>query len=63
LSPSGFTINNFHLPQPELCSKEIYDMMCECWQRDALRRPSFADIHAFLLRKAAGSSLPISLEP
>ncbi|CAF3471573.1 unnamed protein product [Rotaria socialis] len=62
LSPSGFTINNFHLPQPELCSKEIYDMMCECWQRDALHRPSFADIHAFLLRKAAGSNLPTSLE-
>jgi discoidin domain receptor family protein 2 len=49
--------NDKDLPQPELCSKEIYDMMCECWQRNALRRPSFADIHTFLLGKASGSTL------
>ncbi|CAF4084609.1 unnamed protein product [Adineta steineri] len=48
------------LPQPELCSKEIYDMMCECWQQDAQRRPSFADIHTFLLGRASGSTLLIS---
>ena len=49
--------NDNVLPQPELCSKEIYDMMCECWQRNAQRRPSFADIHTFLLGKASGSTL------
>ena len=58
------TINAHHLPQPELCSKEIYDMMCECWQRDTQRRPSFADIHTFLMGKASGSisSIPIGLQ-
>lgn len=44
------------LPQPEFCSKEIYDLMCECWQADALCRPSFADIHTFLLGKSSGST-------
>ncbi|CAF3793230.1 unnamed protein product [Rotaria sordida] len=56
LSPSCLIITNLHLPQPELCSKEIYDMMCECWQRDSQHRPSFADIHTFLLGKASGST-------
>lgn len=56
LSPSCLIINNFYLPQPALCSKEIYDMMCECWQRDSSCRPSFADIHTFLIGKASGSS-------
>ncbi|CAF1025740.1 unnamed protein product [Adineta ricciae] len=49
-----------HLPKPELCSKEIYDMMCECWQLDALRRPSFLDISTFLLGRASGSTILIS---
>ncbi|CAF3991272.1 unnamed protein product [Rotaria sp. Silwood2] len=55
LSSPCLVRNNLHLPQPELCSKEIYDMMCECWQRDCQHRPSFADIHTFLLGKASGS--------
>lgn len=45
-----------HLPKPELCSKEIYDMMCECWQRESMHRPSFADIYTFLLGRASGSA-------
>jgi discoidin domain receptor family protein 2 len=48
--------SHLQLPQPELCSKEIYDMMCECWQQDTLRRPSFADIHTFLLGKSTSST-------
>ena len=55
LLPS-WIIKDFYLPQPELCSKEIYDLMCECWQRDSLRRPSFSDIHTFLLGKTSYSS-------
>lgn len=51
---------DIQLPQPELCSKEIYDMMCECWQRDAQRRPTFADMHTFLLGKTAGSAALVS---
>ena len=52
----AININEIHLPKPELCSKEIYDMMCECWQRESLRRPSFADIYTFLLGRASGSA-------
>jgi discoidin domain receptor family protein 2 len=50
------------LPKPELCSKEIYDMMCECWQRDFLHRPSFADIYTFLLGRASGSAPLVTAE-
>ncbi|CAF4100101.1 unnamed protein product, partial [Rotaria magnacalcarata] len=51
------SVNTFvSLPKPELCSKEIYDMMCECWQRDSTQRPSFADIFTFLLGRASGSA-------
>lgn len=58
---SSLTITkDLRLSQPDLCSKEIYDMMCECWQRDARHRPSFADIHTFLLGRSSGS---ISLAP
>ena len=53
---SPLIAKNRCLPQPELCSKEIYDMMCECWQPDALCRPSFADIHTFLLGKSSSST-------
>ena len=45
-----------YLPKPELCSKEIYDMMCECWQRDSMHRPSFADIYTFLCGRSSGSA-------
>jgi discoidin domain receptor family member 2 len=55
-SPASAVIKDLHLPQPELCTKEIYDMMCECWQRDAARRPSFSDMHIFLRGKTAGST-------
>ena len=57
---SPLITKDIKLPQPELCSKEIYDMMCECWQRDAQRRPSFADMHLFLLGKASGSASLVS---
>ena len=59
----SLAIKEFCLPKPELCSKEIFDMMCECWQRDAQHRPSFTDIHAFLLGRASGSSLSPSSIP
>lgn len=38
------------LPQPIGCSKEIYDLLLECWTQDSSSRPSFADIHLFLMR-------------
>jgi len=61
LSPSSLTPLVI-LPKPELCSKEIYDMMCECWQRDSQHRPLFADIHTFLLGRAAGSAPLVTTE-
>lgn len=43
-----------YLPQPTLCPKEIYDLMCECWQRNESDRPNFREIHLFLQRKNLG---------
>ncbi|XP_073975578.1 discoidin domain-containing receptor 2 isoform X4 [Rhodnius prolixus] len=48
------TIKQLHLPQPINCHKEIYDLMCECWQRKENDRPSFKEIHMFLQRKNLG---------
>uniref|UniRef100_A0A1B6DNW4 Protein kinase domain-containing protein n=1 Tax=Clastoptera arizonana TaxID=38151 RepID=A0A1B6DNW4_9HEMI len=42
------------LSQPISCPKEIYDLMCECWQRNELDRPNFREIHLFLQRKNLG---------
>ncbi|XP_014243467.1 discoidin domain-containing receptor 2-like isoform X3 [Cimex lectularius] len=42
------------LNQPINCNKEIYDLMCECWQRKESVRPSFKEIHMFLQRKNLG---------
>lgn len=42
------------LPQPAACPREIYDLMTECWNRDDKQRPSFREIHMFLLRKNMG---------
>lgn len=38
------------------CTKEIYDLMCECWQRNESDRPNFHEIHLFLQRKNLGYS-------
>ncbi|CAM1292183.1 DDR2 (predicted) [Pycnogonum litorale] len=42
------------LPQPSNCPKEIYDLMCECWQWREGDRPNFREIHLFLQRKNLG---------
>ncbi|XP_060568276.1 discoidin domain-containing receptor 2-like [Ruditapes philippinarum] len=42
------------LPQPIVCPREIYDMIVECWNRSDCERPTFKDIHMFLLRKNMG---------
>lgn len=42
------------LSQPPNCPKEIFDLMCECWNRDDSMRPSFREIHMFLQRKNMG---------
>lgn len=42
------------LPMPANCPREIYDLMCECWQRNDSSRPNFREIHLFLQRKNLG---------
>ena len=42
--------------QPSNCPKEIFDLMCECWNRDEQQRPTFNEIHMFLQRKNMGYS-------
>ncbi|XP_035829229.1 discoidin domain-containing receptor 2, partial [Aplysia californica] len=42
------------LPMPVNCPKEIYDLMCECWNRQESVRPTFREIHMFLQRKNMG---------
>lgn len=32
------------------CARDVYELMCECWRRDELERPAFAEIHPFLQR-------------
>ncbi|KAK9499607.1 hypothetical protein O3M35_002622 [Rhynocoris fuscipes] len=47
-------LKQLHLPQPINCHKEIYDLMCECWQKKENDRPTFKEIHMFLQRKNLG---------
>ncbi|KAJ8977818.1 hypothetical protein NQ317_007519 [Molorchus minor] len=42
------------LTAPINCPKEIFDLMCECWQRNESDRPNFREIHLFLQRKNLG---------
>ncbi|KAG7191216.1 hypothetical protein KM043_013191 [Ampulex compressa] len=42
------------LPPPKNCSKEIYELMTECWRRNACDRPTFREICLFLQRKSLG---------
>ncbi|CAG5136400.1 unnamed protein product, partial [Candidula unifasciata] len=42
------------LPMPVNCPKEIYDLMCECWNRQESVRPTFREVHMFLQRKNMG---------
>ncbi|XP_045034749.1 discoidin domain-containing receptor tyrosine kinase B isoform X1 [Daphnia magna] len=49
---TGF--NEMLLASPILCPKEIYDLMCECWKCNSNDRPTFKEIHMFLMRKNLG---------
>ncbi len=39
------------LERPNQCPKDVYDLMRECWNRDAEKRPAFKEINLFLQRK------------
>ncbi|KAL6261704.1 hypothetical protein P5V15_006793 [Pogonomyrmex californicus] len=43
-----------YLPRPTASSKDIYDLMLECWQREETERPTFREISLFLQRKNLG---------
>ena len=44
------------LERPQICPKDLYELMCECWKREVGSRPSFREIHLFLQRKNLGYS-------
>ena len=37
------------MPRPDNCPDRLYDMMRDCWQRNADQRPSFLDLCERLL--------------
>jgi len=46
------------LPQPYNCPRDVYDLMVECWHKEALDRPGWAEILLFLQRKNLGFEPP-----
>ncbi|XP_003248013.1 discoidin domain-containing receptor tyrosine kinase B isoform X2 [Acyrthosiphon pisum] len=44
----------FEYPARPACSRDIYDLMRECWKRQESDRPTFREIHLFLQRKNLG---------
>jgi discoidin domain receptor family protein 2 len=53
---SSYKIENpndciFRLSQPTDCSKEIYDLLCECWHLDGTKRPNISDISLYFRRQ------------
>lgn len=48
------------LPRPPApCTKDIADLMAECWRTSEIQRPTFCQIHLFLQRKNLGYA-PVS---
>ncbi|KAK4311284.1 hypothetical protein Pmani_017193 [Petrolisthes manimaculis] len=45
------------LPQPHLCSREMYDLMTACWRPSDRQRPPFWQVLMFLQRKHLGYTL------
>lgn len=43
-----------YLPRPTASSKDIYDLMLECWRQEENERPTFREISLFLQRKNLG---------
>ncbi|XP_046466672.1 discoidin domain-containing receptor 2 isoform X1 [Neodiprion pinetum] len=43
-----------YLQRPAASSKDIYDLMLECWRREENERPTFREISLFLQRKNLG---------
>jgi hypothetical protein len=47
---------DLHLPKPECLSKELIDLMLECW-RPLHERPSFNEINTFFRKRLQGLNL------
>jgi hypothetical protein len=47
----------YNLSVPPDCPKEIYDLLCECWQIDSTKRPNIADIALYFRRHIDASRL------
>ncbi|XP_072888116.1 discoidin domain-containing receptor 2-like isoform X1 [Hemitrygon akajei] len=41
-----------YLPRPAICPQALYNVMVNCWRRDAKDRPTFQQIHQFLTEDA-----------
>jgi hypothetical protein len=52
LVESPFLALQVELMKPEVCDKEVWELMEECWNRDEHLRPTFAEINLFLRRKS-----------
>jgi len=46
------------LPQPYNCPRDVFDLMVECWHKEAQDRPGWAEILLFLQRKNLGFEPP-----
>ena len=56
LSVNGSLLH--HLPQPYNCPRDVFDLMVECWHKEAQDRPGWAEIMLFLQRKNLGFEPP-----
>ena len=56
-----FHSDGFHLtpsrPSMHQCTKEMFDLIQQCWSREPEDRPVFLEIHQFLLNKCLGFSV------
>lgn len=44
------------LSQPIDCTKEIYDLLCECWHIEPTKRPNISDIALYFRRQISSLS-------
>ena len=53
-----FHSDGFHLtpsrPSMHQCTKEMFDLIKQCWSREPEERPLFVEIHQFLQNKCLG---------
>lgn len=56
-----FHSDGFHLtptrPSMHQCTKEMFDLILQCWSREPEERPRFGDIYQFLQNKCVGYSV------